>query len=172
MLAAVAWLGFVSPTTSAQDATVPPPDREDPPVTKDTIIIDATKEAVFDATGRVAVFVGDVRIRDPRFDLACQKLTVYLNKDGGGLERAVAETDVVIVQRPTEGEETEPSVGRAMKADYDPVKGLTTLTGWPEVRQGANLHRAAEFSTRMVINPDGRMETYGASKTLILDTKE
>lgn len=42
--------------------------------------IDATDGATFASKERIAVFSGNVRVIDPRFQLACDKLTVFLNK--------------------------------------------------------------------------------------------
>ncbi len=45
----------------------------------DTEIL-ASQGATFAAKDRIAVFNGDVRVRDPRFTIACAKLTVFLAK--------------------------------------------------------------------------------------------
>ena len=131
----------------------------------------ATKEATFDSDARVAVFVGDVVVTDPHFNLKCDKLTVHMQKEGSGMERAIAEGNVEITHDSEEGKDGKPtrSIGRCLKAVYEPTTGLITLTGWPEIQQGFNLHKATEFSTSMVLNREGKMKTYGRSKTLIQD---
>jgi hypothetical protein len=48
---------------------------------------------------------------------------------------------------------------------------VVTLSGWPEIQQGINRHIAANESTRMVLNRDGRATTEGASRTVITDTE-
>ncbi len=106
-----------SPETPA-DAT--------PAATNDTDIY-AQQGATFGAKDRIAVFNGDVRVRDSRFNLDCAKLTAYLNKGsaGGvapspaptpppvsspaakagdpdhdsGIDHAVAEGQVIIIQK-------------------------------------------------------------------------
>jgi lipopolysaccharide export system protein LptA len=49
------------------------------PETTETEIV-ATDGATFASKDRIAVFTGNVRVTDPRFQLACDKLTVFLNK--------------------------------------------------------------------------------------------
>lgn len=48
------------------------------PTTQTEII--ATRGATFASKDRIAVFTGDVRVHDPKFQLSCDKLTVFLNK--------------------------------------------------------------------------------------------
>lgn len=157
--------------------------------------ITATKEASFDNAKHVAVFIGDVRVKDPQFLLTCQKLTAYLKKasisengnarpaaspkpaaspapNGGGLEKAIAEGNVVIVQeKPSEdGKKTTRYVGRADRAEYDAVGGEMRLIGSPQVQEGINLHLGTDPSTVMIMHRDGRtMRTEGPSRTLISD---
>jgi lipopolysaccharide export system protein LptA len=151
--------------------------------------ITATKEATFDEKARVAVFVGEVHVKDPQFTLTSKKLTAYLKKQSpqsgptsspaasnasaeGGLERAVAEEEVVIVQDKPDPNGGEPVhyVGKAAKADYDAISGDVKLTGWPQVQQGINTHIATEESTIMILNRIGTIKTYGKSKTVLEDT--
>lgn len=83
---------------AAAAAPTPAPaaaDRElSPPMDKGTATLaaDATTSeteilamqgAQFSAKERVATFTGDVRVTDPRFQLACDELTVYLKKTSG-----------------------------------------------------------------------------------------
>lgn len=134
-----------------------------------TTEITALKEATFDEKGNRAVFVGDVRVKDPAFLLKADKLTVFLTKDRSAIDRAVAEGNVVIVQQ-TSNPSEKGAIGRSRQATYIPSTGVVTLSGWPEVQQGINRHMATEASTRMVLHSDGRATTEGASKTLITDT--
>ena len=80
------------PTGAAANAeNPPPPPPRDPNAPTETEIL-ATNGANFASKERIAVFEGDVRVNDPRFQLACDKLTVFLNKgasaDGPGKEDA------------------------------------------------------------------------------------
>jgi lipopolysaccharide transport protein LptA len=131
--------------------------------------ISAEREATFDEKQNRATFIGGVRVKDPAFLLSADRLTVFLNRNRSGIERAVAEGNVVIVQQ-TEGSE-KGAVGRARRAEYVPTTGVVTLMGWPEIQQGINRHIAANESTRMVLNRDGRSTTEGASRTVITDTE-
>ena len=61
------------------------------------------------------------------------------------------------------------STGKAEKALYEAKDGSITLTGWPQVTQGANMHIATAPGVKMVLYKDGRMQTYGSTRTLIVD---
>lgn len=161
--------------------------------------ITATKEAQFDVKTRTGVFVGNVKVVDPQFTLTSDRLTVHLNKDeeGGGLNEAEAQGSVVIVHvnqpktqgspaqtagastpagrtatagpAPVQAQQPTTSIGKADNALYEAKDGSITLTGWPQVTQGANTHIATSPGVRMVLYRDGRMQTYGSTRTLIED---
>ena len=59
--------------------------------------------------------------------------------------------------------------GRAQKALYNAKQDAVTLIGWPQVTQGINTHIATEESTRMILYRDGRLQTFGPSRTVIQD---
>jgi lipopolysaccharide export system protein LptA len=61
------------------------------------------------------------------------------------------------------------SVGKAENAIYLAKDGSITLTGWPQVTQGLNTHIATAPGVKMVIYKDGKMQTYGSTRTLIVD---
>jgi lipopolysaccharide export system protein LptA len=61
--------------------------------------------------------------------------------------------------------------GRAQKALYNAKQDAVTLIGWPQVTQGVNTHIATEEGTRMVLYRDGRLQTFGPSRTVIEDKK-
>lgn len=160
--------------------------------------ITATREASFDEKSRKAVFIGDVRVNDPQFNLVCDKLTAFLKKstggsaakespapdasakpaagpdDGGGLEKAIAEGHVVITQDKPNPDGGEPThyVGRGDQVEYDAKSGDVTLSGWPQVQSGINNQVATAQSTIMILNRDGRMKTIGPSKTVIQEEKD
>ena len=175
-------LGIACPQLSAQDmrtgdATAP---RQSDPLgfgalSKDrpkgsTTEITAQKEATFSEKENQAIFIGDVKVKDPAFLLSADRLTVFLNKDRSGIERAVAEGNVVIVQQASNPSE-KGAIGRAREAVYIPATGMVTLSGWPEVQQGINRHIATTPTTRMIMHRDGRATTEGASRTMITDTQ-
>lgn len=166
----------------------------------------ATQGADFDARARVASFNGAVHVADPRFELWCDRLTVFLNKapekdgkadapptpapasgggsgaekpgDTGGIDRAVAEGHVVILQRRAMDKDGRPlpesrggnapktSTGRAERAEFKTKTGEMTLTGSPRVQQDTNEHVGAPGTT-MVLGRDSTLRTYGASRTVI-----
>lgn len=131
--------------------------------------ITAQKEATFDEQTNTAVFIGEVRVNDPSFLLSSDKLTVTLTADRSGIERAIAEGNVIIVQQTAESPE-KAATGRAERAEYIPATGRVTLSGMPEIQQGINRHIATSPGTRMIINRDGRATTEGPSRTVITDT--
>ncbi len=131
--------------------------------------ITAQKEATFDEKENLAIFFGDVHVKDPAFLLNSDKLTVYLTKDRSGIDKAVAEGNVVIVQQ-TKNSSEKPAVGRARTAEYVPATGRVVLSGLPEIQQGINRHIATSPETRMILNRTGRSTTEGPSKTVITDT--
>lgn len=143
--------------------------------------ITATEETSFDERSRVATFIGGVRVRDAEFNLSCDKLTAHLSRGNnvgteeksGGLERAIAQGNVVIVQEKTneKGEVTR-YVGRAGRAEYVAATGDVTLSGWPQIQQGINNQVATEEGTVMILNRSGRLKTIGGSKTVIKDSSD
>jgi lipopolysaccharide export system protein LptA len=70
----------VAPRDDEENEPVPPRDAEPgtPEATETEIL--ATEGATFASKDRIAVFTGNVRVTDPRFQLSCDKLTVFLNK--------------------------------------------------------------------------------------------
>lgn len=132
--------------------------------------ITAQKEATFDEKNNTAVFVGKVRVNDPSFLLAADKLTVNLTSDRSGIERAVAEGNVVIVQQTGGKDDSKGAIGRGQRAEYVPSLGRATLSGSPEIQQGINRHIATSPETRMILYRDGRANTVGPSRTVISDT--
>jgi lipopolysaccharide export system protein LptA len=64
------------------------------------------------------------------------------------------------------------STGRAQKAIYDAKDQSVTLIGWPQITQGVNTHISTEEGTRMILYRDGRLKTYGGSRTIIQDKSE
>lgn len=155
-------------------------------------------EATFDQRTSQAVFIGEVEVKDPEFNVKCDRLTAHLKtaekakagdapdpkaakpaapakaKGGGGLQRAVAEASaggrVFIVQDKKDADGTmQHSAGEADKATYDAVTGDIVLTGMPVIEQGTNRVVATARSTVMTLNRDGHMNAKGPHKTIIVD---
>lgn len=124
--------------------------------------------AFFDSEKYVGTFTGRVIVKDPRFNIQADKLTVYLGKgEEQGLDKAVAEGNVGVVRdRPDDkGGPPVRSVGRADKAIYTAKDGNVELTGTPRVLSGMNSHVATSPDTVMVINESGQLTTTGPSRT-------
>lgn len=126
--------------------------------------------AFFDSAKSIGIFSGHVLVKDPRFNLQADKLTVYLGKgETKGLEKAVAEGNIGMV-REAPGENGGPpmrSVGRADTAVYTAGDGNVELRGTPRVQSGVNSHIATSPDTVMLINQSGQLTTKGPSRTEI-----
>jgi lipopolysaccharide export system protein LptA len=167
--------------------------------------ITSKEQAQFDSRGRVAIFLGDVKVVDPQFTMTSDKLTAYLNKEeeGGGLKQADGEGNVTIVHlnqpkpaatpggspapaatstptpapapaagTPPTAQQPVKSTAKAERAVYVTKDGTITLTGWPQVTQGVNTHISTESGVKMIIYNDGRLQTYGSTRTIIQDRSE
>ncbi len=127
-------------------------------------------EAYFDSKEYIGIFTGQVVVKDPRFNLQADKLTVYLGKgEQTGLDRAVAEGNVGVLHE-APGENGAPptrSVARAERAVYTAKDGNVELTGTPRVQSGLNTHVATSPDTVMILNQSGQLTTRGPSRTEI-----
>ncbi|MGZ5024518.1 MAG: LptA/OstA family protein [Chthoniobacterales bacterium] len=137
------------------------------------------EHAFFDSANSVGIFTGHVIVKDPRFNVQSDKLTVYMAKGGTDqttgqpqqqtLEKAVAEGNVGVV-RDQPGENGGPpqhSVGRSDIATYTISDGNVELRGSPRVQSGLNTHIATSPDTVMVMTQDGKLTTTGPSRTEI-----
>ncbi len=194
-------------------ASTPAPDAEadekSPPTDstgKDEITetdIDASQSATFNSRDRVAVFTGNVKVVDPRFQLVCDRLTVFLAKPapagqnapatpaptatpgksgkgkgdssppsgGGGIDHAIAEGHVVIIQKKAAtkpGEEEKLSIGRGQTGTFDNKTGDMVLKGWPSLEQNGSSLVATSAATTMTIHRDSSLDTNGPSKTTLI----
>jgi len=183
-------LGNNAPKPVAEKKPKPTADAE-----KKATEITCTGETTFDAKAGMAVFIKEVKVNDPQFALTAEKLTAYLKKtekeavkDGtpassptpapkpdaaaspaSGLERAVAEGNVVITQDKVDEKTGEVThyIGKGAKADYNAVTSEMTLSGWPQIQQGLNNQVATEEGTVMIMDKDGHLRTKGPSMTVI-----
>lgn len=88
----------------------------------------------------------------------------------GGLEKAVAEGNVVITRERLDADgNVVRDVGRGKKAVYESATGDVTLTGKPEVDQGINSCIAQDEGTIIILNRNGQMKTIGPVKMIIRD---
>lgn len=150
-------------------------------------------EATFDNKKHEAVFTHNVTVNDPEFSVTCDRLIAMLRHEGsannvkptekspaaapkpegkkkGGLERAIAEGNVVIKQAKTEADgSTSYSYGKAQKADYNAITGDIVLSGMPIVQQGMNQCISTSAETVMTLNRDRNMKVVGPHRTIISD---
>ena len=176
---------LAAPEVPAQDATkrgTPAPERpaeSDPlksmfgsgkapahtgPITTEVY----SDEAFFDSAKYIGTFSGRVIVKDPRFNIQADKLTVYLSRgETRGLEKAVAEGNVGVI-REQPGEKGGPptrAVGRADSAVYTAADGNVELRGTPRLQSGVNTHIATSPDTVMIVNQNGQLTTKGPSRT-------
>jgi lipopolysaccharide export system protein LptA len=168
-----------------------------------------SREAMLDNRKHLATFNGDVVVKDPQYNLTCDKLTVYLKatkttknekdakpaqpapigadpepvakpgekekEDSGGIERAVAEGNVEIVQ-----EKVNPNgkrqryFGKARRAVFDNDKKTCVLYGWPRIAQssGDDMGKetfALQENTVITLDQAGTINVDGLSKTRLTD---
>ena len=125
-------------------------------------------EAFFDSAKYIGTFSGRVIVKDPRFNIQADKLTVHLSRgETKGLEKAVAEGNVgVIREQPGEkGGAPTRAVGRADTAVYTAADGNVELRGTPRLQSGVNTHIATSPDTVMIVNQSGQLTTKGPSRT-------
>ena len=133
-------------------------------------MIDSNDGATFDTASSTAEFTGHVVVRDPQFDLSCDKLHVILGANRKGLSKVIATGSVVITQeKPNDRGDLVKSVGKCGKATYDVSTGDVTMEDWPQIQQGINNQVATQQSTIMILNAKGRSRTLGGSRTMIVD---
>lgn len=134
-------------------------------------IIESDNGASFDNAESSADFIGHVVVRDPQFDLTCDRLHVILRPDRKGLQKVVATGNVVVVQeKKNDRGELVKSIGKCGKATYETSTGDVMLEDWPQIQQGINSQIATRQNTVMILNAKGRSRTIGSSRTVIVDT--
>ena len=133
-------------------------------------VIDSDDGATFENASSTAEFTGHVVVRDPQFDLSCDKLHVILGANRKGLSKVIATGSVVITQeKKNDRGDLVKSVGKCGKATYDAITGDVTMEDWPQIQQGINNQVASQQSTVMILNAKGRSRTIGPSRTMITD---
>jgi lipopolysaccharide export system protein LptA len=86
----------------------------------------------------------------------------------GGLQKAIAEGNVVITQDKTDPNgNVEHDVAHAKKALYDTDTGDVTLYGKPDVQQGGNQVIALDETTIIILNRSGHMTVHGPHKVVL-----
>ena len=180
----------LDPKKAAQEPVEEKPEKKEKGPTEIT-----SEQATFQNKAHTAVFIGNVSVKDPEFNVTCDKLTAYLkNGDAkpaenvkpavkpaaseakagdnkkGGLDRAIAEGNVFINQDKVEADGSiTKCVGRAKRADYDAKTGNIVLSGKPVVKQGLNMCIATSEETVMTLNRDRNMEVKGPNRVIISD---
>ena len=133
-------------------------------------IIDSDAGANFENASNSAEFIGHVVVRDPQFDLTCDRLHVVLRPDRKGLQKVIATGSVIVTQqKKNERGDLVKSIGKCGKATYDPATGDVTLEEWPQIQQGINNQVSTQSTTVMILNAKGRSRTVGSSRTMIVD---
>jgi lipopolysaccharide export system protein LptA len=94
-------------------------------------------------------------------------------KSSGGLEEAVCEGSVVVIQDKIDPDGTVTrNIGHGRKAVYYADSGDICLLGSPDVQQGVNTCVAMEDSCVIILNRDGHMTANGLHRTIIKDSSQ
>jgi lipopolysaccharide transport protein LptA len=122
----ISFLGALPGVLSAQDKSM---NLFGDSSAKGPTIVTASQEANFDSKNHVAIFVGSVQVQDPQFSMTCDKLTVQLDKDQGGMKQANADGHVLIVsiRKDKNGGPDEKSTGKGDTAIYTTEDGRIAL---------------------------------------------
>lgn len=166
-----------------------------------------SREALLDNRINLATFSGEVEVKDPEFNVTCDKLTVYLRKQkgkvepkaagpkpigaeedeaaaakpaaepksDGGIEKAVAEGNVVIIQDKLDANgKKQRYYGKARKAIFDQDKKTCVLYGWPRISQSLdeNLGKeviAKQESTVITLDQGGVIKVDGPNTVRLSD---
>ncbi|MEO8350091.1 MAG: hypothetical protein ABI680_00080 [Chthoniobacteraceae bacterium] len=159
--------------------------------------ITCTGEVTFDQAKNVAVFIQDVIVKHPEFNVLCDRLTAFMKKEpkkpaadpppaanakegaksGGGIDHAIAEANpgkvVIVTQKKVdESGKVTTNIGRGTKVTFNENTGDIVLTGTPSIAEGVNLHVAEAEGTVMTLNRNGNSHTVGPSRTLLRDTND
>lgn len=87
---------------------------------------------------------------------------------GGGLDKAIAESNVEIIQDKVSDDGTiSHNVAHCKRAEYDSSTGDLVLKGMPEVQSGINTIVATAEETTITMNRDGRLKTVGPHKSTL-----
>lgn len=111
-----------------------------------------------DTDRKIAYFDGNVLVIDPQFQLRSNRLIVFLNPSGAGMERAEAYDDVVIVQ------EKEKRKARSQKAVFTPVDGKIVLTGEPQLENERGITKG---QTIIIYQNDKTFSVEGGTRTIL-----
>lgn len=179
--ATAAALAFVD-NASLQVATAPTDDEKAKPLNikrdpGDTVIT-CDGGMYFDAEEGILVYMGNVRVTDPRFGLSgASELKIFFEKkveegkkddeakqgpsaNFGNVQRLVAEGAVVIDQKSVAGKDPVKASGRVLT--YNVASGEIIIHGgFPWVQQGAFYARAKEANLTLRLLTDGSFSTQG-----------
>ncbi len=126
--------------------------------------ITAEEATKLDGGADKVIFSGKVGLTSAQFQLASDKLTVFLNKDKKSFRIAEA-TGNVRVQL-TGVPEDKRYRGQSRMAVYDPKQQMLTMIGWPRIQgQGQELVAAEESTKVFLYTGTGQMLTQGRAQT-------
>lgn len=115
-------------------------------------------EAETDLAANTVTFIGNVDLKEPTFNLKCDRLVVFMNdkgdNSGGQFKEAVATGAMVIVERINgDGEK---DVGHSRKVVYDARTGDIILSGGPPVlNSGGGTVKTTHPDATIVLKKDG-----------------
>ena len=115
-------------------------------------------EAETDMAANTVIFIGNVELHEATFNLACDRLVVFMNDKGSESEsqfkEAVATGAMVIVERIND--KGEKDVGHSRKVVYDDRSGDIVLSGGPPVLQsGGGTVQTQSPDATIILKKDG-----------------
>ncbi len=185
--------GIPLPQAAPTQSVVPPEKPVDPAT---TMVVSCDKGVYFDSHQGLLVYIGNVRLRDPRLDLDCDnQLKVYLKEDTSpapkekekkpkdpnapvtpadnmktnfdGLRKVTAEGNVVLNRKDDKGKSYQ---ARAQRLTYDAITGEILLTGGrPWLQDEKNIVRCLTDEGYIRVDDKGRVYVHGRTSTMMRD---
>ncbi len=142
-----------------------------------TTIIECADGMYFDADEGVLVYIGNVQVKDPRFDLTgADQVKIFFSKPAaekakekpdksiagnfGDVQRLLATGAVKILQKSVDGKAPVEASGAVLSYNI-PKNEMIISDGFPWVRQGKFYARAKEANLSLRLSNDGSFTTRG-----------
>lgn len=157
---------------------------EDKKAAKNVTVITASGAAFFDSKESIGVFTEDVVVKDPRFNITCDVLEVFMKKqkpegaaapanaaaDAGtmqdaDIDRAIAKGRKVVIQKLNE--EGKLQIGICRHATYEASTGDIILRDFPQVQSESRSATATDRSTVITLKNNGQFEVKGPHTTVL-----
>lgn len=124
---------------------------------KDTMVI-TSNESVMDRKNQELTFKGDVEVEMDGLNLTCDHMVVFLDKDNK-MKKIVATGGTVQIMKT--GENGQPQLAKARKAEYIAATKTATLSGGPPYLQNGDQYINTDTEDSIIeLGGDGRYRVY------------